>query len=112
MDLLPPKGMLSILLFGLAAKKVAGVKWQIAEPGHGNILLSSRGNIGLSSCRNIGAQNYFLSHKSCNQSEAHNLCQRLLEYDESQLLHNCTVQPAKYWDQDNLPNQHPFQPKD
>lgn len=34
------------LLFGLLAEKVAGVKWQIADPGHGNILLSSCGNIG------------------------------------------------------------------
>ena len=25
---------------------MAGVKWQIAEPGHGNIVLSSSGNIG------------------------------------------------------------------
>ena len=42
------------LLFGLLAEKVAGVKWQIADPGHGNILLLSCGNIGLSSCGNIG----------------------------------------------------------
>ena len=47
------------LLFGLLAEKVAGVKWQIADPGHGNILLSSCGNIGLSSCGNIGPTTTF-----------------------------------------------------
>ena len=43
--LLPPERHVVRLLFGLAVEEVAGVKWQIAEDGHGNI--------GASPCRNI-----------------------------------------------------------
>ena len=50
------------LLFGLLAEKVAGVKWQIADPGHGNILVSSCGNIGFSSCGNIGPTTTFQAY--------------------------------------------------
>ena len=35
--LLPAERHVVRLLFGLAVEEVAGVKWQIAEAGHGNI---------------------------------------------------------------------------